>query len=455
MPQSAGSRVAITSHGAEVPASVRRDLAALAQGIALVDRGARGDLGADVAAEAAIREAADDALDTRVTQNEADITQNATDIAGRQPFHGVANRDSLTLSYDPATRKVTITGAAEIYKAGTLETKVTPYVFGAHAATTGGYFFMFDIDGNEVVRSTPWDLETDIPIAYVFYNATLADGIAFYELHDAWRDPRLHARLHSVDGTQIVPSTTAFLISGYVLNSDANADKTLAISSGEVMDEDIRRPVAAVADGGPYCIFWRSGATGEWFWTETASFPFLDNGTNLQYNEFTGATWQLTALTAGTAEFMNVFVFATTALQSINQMFFVVGQHKYATEAEAEAESVGNFDWGNVPFQEIAPLAQITFRRSPSNSNQGKADIRRVVRLLGSKTTIAVGGASPTVAAAVSFVPYGNIAATSVQDALEELDDEKLSLADASIDGGSFTDTYTGSAFDVDGGSFV
>ena len=360
------------------------------------------------------------------TDAQSALTELQTDVDGRKPFLGVGNRDSLSLSYDPATRKITITGAAEIWIAGVKTTLSNPYVFGAHDNTTGGYFFYFDENGDEAVGSTAWDLTKHAPIAYVFYSASLADGIAFYELHSATRDPMLHRNLHATVGTKAASSESSWVASGYVLNSDANADKTLAIASGTVWDEDINRTATAVADGGPYFILYRSGASGTWTWTDTATFPFLDDGTNLYYNENTGATWQLTALNAGTAEYMNMWVFATTALESVHQIFFIVGQVKHATEAAAFAASLADISWGNVPFQEIAPLYQITFRRSPSNSNQGKADIRRVARIVGSYSSIAVTGTAATTAAAVSFVPSGTIAASNVQTALEELDSEKL-----------------------------
>jgi hypothetical protein len=59
-------------------------------------------------------------------------------------------------------------------------------------------------------------------------------------------------------------------------------------------------------------------------------------------------------------------------------------------------------------------------------------------------------------------VPYDNstsgLTATDVQGAIDENSeriDDKLDIASAVIDGGNFADTYVGSPFDVDGGSFV
>lgn len=381
-------------------------------------------LRAELDAEEVARIAADEALGVAIADEEA---ARIVAVSGRQPFLGVGNRDVLTLSYDVGTRQVTLTGGAEIWIHGVKTTLASSYVFAAHPNTYGGHFFYFDENALPVVGSAPWDLRLHAPIAYIFYNPSILDAIPFYELHEAWRDPGMHYRLHFVDGTSVIGNPGTFLAGGFVLNSDADIDKTFGITAGEVMDEDIRFPCSAMIDGGPYTIFRRLGAAGEWVWSSANTFPFLDDGISIQYNEFTGATWQLTSL-AGT-QFVNMWVFATTSIVPAQQLFLVVGQRAYASQAEAEAESVATLDWGIIPFQEIAPLYQVTYRRANPTQNRGKVDIRRVARLAGSRNSIAVAGATPTVASAVTVVPVGGITQTNVQAALEGLDRRHLSVA--------------------------
>lgn len=381
----------------------------------------------------------------------SEVARLETAIAGRQPYLGVGNRDDLSLTY--SNRQITIVGNADIWVEGVKQVFPGPYVFPQHPDVTGGYFFYFDENFQPVVTTVPWELEKHAVIAYVFYNASLGDGIAFYELHDAHRDPLIHYRLHFVDGTQ-VEEGSGFLASGFVLNSATDGDKTLGISGGRVWDEDIDFDITGVPDGGPYTIWNRTGASGDWVWQTVNQFNFLVSGLNIVYNEFTGSTWQLTALT-GNPQFVNVWAFATTALEGIRQIFFVIGQTVFTDQATAEAESVGSINWGILPFQEIAPLYQLTYRRAQSNSGHGKADLRRVARLAGARSTVSQGGVSPTTAAAVSFVPYGSLMDTNVQSAIQTLEDTKISLGDLEVDGGSFDDTTPPAlTLGVDGGSF-
>ena len=349
------------------------------------------------------------------------------DVTGAETvLHGVGNRDSLTPSYDPATRVVTITGAAEIWVDGVLTTLATPYEFAAHANTTGTYYMYFNSNGTEVVSTAVWSIETDVPVAYVSYNLTLTDGFAYYELHSAESD-RYWRRSHHLSIGALVQAGSGFDASGYTLDDDADASKTLAITGGTIWDEDIAFTIGNTADGGPYTIWSRGGASGVWAWDKTATFPFLDDGTDIEYNQFTGGAWQLTPLTD--KQHMNMWVFATSAIDGDFDMFFVVGQSVYAKEKDAIAAPASGISWGTLPFQEIVPLYQITLKFANGNGGQGKAEIRAVTRLIGTQSSIMAGGASPTSAGAVSFVPAGAIAATDVQSAIEELDTEKVSAA--------------------------
>lgn len=337
-------------------------------------------------------------------------------IDGRQPYTGIGNRDQLSLSY--SNRQVTITGNTEVWLDGIKTVFPGPFIFSQHPATSGGWFFYFDQEAAPTVSATPWNLKLHAPVAYVYYSASIEDGIAFYELHDAHRDPLIHYRMHFVDGTS-VEEGSGFVSSGFILNSDLNTSKAIAISSGRIWDEDIGFTCSAVPDGGPYFLMYRLGPT-DWVWQVVQTVPFLSDAGNIAFNQFTGETWQLTGL-SGNSQFVNVWVFATTALESNRQIFFVPGQRIFTDQATAEAESLGDIDWGNIPFQEIAPLYQLTYRRANGNGGEGKADLRKVARLTGNRSNISQGGVSPTAAAAITMVPQSGLTSTNVQSGLEEL----------------------------------
>jgi hypothetical protein len=150
----------------------------------------------------------------------------------------------------------------------------------------------------------------------------------------------------------------------------------------------------------------------------------------------------------GAGEFVNVWVFALPSLVAAFQVIFVVGQTKHAEEASAFAESVSGLTWGTLPFQEIAPLFQLTFRRFASNSSTGKADLRRVARLVGSKATLAVASGAGSPGAPGQGVPVGGTAG----QVLTKIDSADFNTAWADSAGSANFDLIV---VDIDDGTVV
>jgi hypothetical protein len=367
----------------------------------------------------------------------------------------------VTLTYNETTRTVTVTptGATfDFYCTGVKYTKTGAQTI-VHTATQGGHFLYYDTTGTLVESLSPWDLLHVAPVCYVFWDSVNSKAIPFDERHHAGRDVYWHRNQHAAEGTKI---TSGFSASGYTLNAGStDAAVTFAISTGRVEDEDIRIDTVALVDGGPYNIITRTGASGDWVMA-TDTFPFLRTGANLQYNQFTGATWQQTNLAEDT--FTNVYVFAATALPPTDitpaptandQYIFVPGQAVFASQALADAEVVSALQWGSMPFQEIAPIYKVTlrFNASPPSAytNTCRCAIVAFNRIVGSFASIAVAtqtdhGALTGLAdqdhpaSAIIFTPAGSIVATDVQAALVELD------ADISAIGGGGSSSDPGSA---------
>jgi hypothetical protein len=310
-------------------------------------------------------------------------------VTGLQHPTGFPNRDDSEILYDPGTRQITLQPKApatefSYYLNGVKYTVDSPQVF-THPDTTGLYFFYIDATNTFRFVSGVWNIITDAPISYVVYNSSLADGFSNEERHSSGRNPDAHLELHFNIGTYIVDG---FAISGYTVQpgSPTDADNTFALASGNVADEDIISTLSALADGGPYNVWYRSGATGEWLWDKTLTVPYF-SGTYIQYNEFTGATWQLTELTNN--QYMNIWVFKVPALNSTFQTIIVVGQNVYSTLLGAESEAVTSIDWGIMPFQEIAGMWQITFRTNASYTSTGQCRIEaEPIQIVGSRAII-------------------------------------------------------------------
>lgn len=352
-----------------------------------------------------------------------------------------------TLTYNETTRTVTITPTASDFD---IYVSSERYTFtGAqsivHSATGASHFIYFDASGVLTTSTSPWDLLLHVPVCFVFQDVTNGRRIPFDERHHAGRDLYWHRNQHAAEGTKV---TSGFAASGYTLSNGAS-DGVLqvAIATGRVEDEDIRIDTQALAAAGPYNLLYRSGASGDWIITRTSTLPFFYSGNHLQYNQNTGATWQLTNVTED--NFVNYWVFALTALpttditptpSSTQQIVIIAGQVIYSTEAAANAESVASLAYGSVPFQEMAPLYQMTFRFNASNpgaySNTARTALTRIVRIVGTFASISAAaqtdhGALTGLtdqdhpASAIIFTPSGNIAATDVQAAIAELDSEK------------------------------
>lgn len=310
---------------------------------------------------------------------------------------GFPDRTSTTLTWNTGTRTVTLapTGSNFIVTVnGVVYTKTTQT--STIPAVTGGYFIYFDNTGTIQQSTTPWNILTTAPIAYIYYDSGLADGFCFEERHGDTMDPSTHYYLHNVNGTEAL---SGFGISGYDLagagGNATNAFNTYTIASGVVADEDINYTTSTLADGGPYTIFTRTGATGTWTWTKANTVPHLIGTTFPSYNQWTGATWQMTEGISNS--YINYFVYGTTSLDSLFQFILIPGQQIHNSLAAAQAETYSSLSLGTLPFQEIVPLYQITLRTGLGvayNGATGSCRIEAVQRIIGSRSSIAAAAVS-------------------------------------------------------------
>lgn len=352
-----------------------------------------------------------------------------------------------TLTYNETTRTVTITPTGATFD---IFVKGTKYTFtGAqsivHSATGAEQFIYFDSSGVLTTSLSPWNLLSTTPVCSVFQDAANSRRIPLDERHHAGRDLYWHRNQHAAEGTKV---TSGFAATGYTLSNGASdAVLQLTIASGRVEDEDIRVDTQALAAAGPYNLLYRSGASGDWVITRTSTLPFLYSGSNLQYNQNTGATWQLTNVAEDS--YVNYWVFALTALPttditptppSTQQIVLIAGQTTYASQALADVETVASLAYGSAPFQEMGPLYKLTFRFNASApsayTNTAHTALTAISRVVGSFASITASTQTDHgsltgltdqdhPASAIIFTPTENIAATDVQAAITELDTEK------------------------------
>lgn len=350
-----------------------------------------------------------------------------------------------TLTYNETTRTVTITptGASfDIFCAGTKYTKIGVQSI-VHSAVGAAQFVYYNESGILTTSTTPWDLLKHAPVMFIFQDVVNSRRIPFEERHHAGRDVYWHRNQHAAEGTKATGS--GFQVTGYTLNVGTDAACTFSVASGRIEDEDIRVDTQALPDNGPYTIIERVGASGDWQIVRENVVPFFRSGTQLQYNQNTGATWQRT--TVANNSFANYYIFGVTALpttditpspSSTQQYILIPGQQTHTTQAAASAEVVSSLAWGSAPFQEMVPLYKVTFLYQSAGG--GTVRIAELVRIVG--TSVSVTAAAQTdhgaltgltdqdhPASAIIYTPTGNIVATDVQAALTELDSEKAGLS--------------------------
>ena len=344
-----------------------------------------------------------------------------------------------TITYDKSTKKITVTPTGStfsFYLQGVKFTKAGPQVSAAHGTTTGKYFFYYDSTGTLRTSAveTPWSIRdrTTAPVAIVYWDNSISDGLCFYECHTADRSLEQHFHDHFSEGTQYISGGG---LTGYTLLTDSDAGITFAIGTTKVADEDIVRDLTAVADGGPYCVISRTGSGDDWTFDDTAVVPYK-YATYPVYNNPNGGgagVWGLTDV--GASNFVVYYLVASTTVQANRQFFLIPDQAFTATLAAAQARSISQLVWGLVPFEEIAPLYKIIFRTGASYTSTGKARIEEVTSIIGTSAITILGSVASGVhndlsgrtaadthpASAITFTPYSTLAATNVQSAIQEL----------------------------------
>jgi hypothetical protein len=317
----------------------------------------------------------------------------------REPT-GIITPSDISVTYNVGTREITIqpTGASfQFYSRGKIFTKTAPEVTTAHANTTGVYFLYYHSDGTLQFDNTGWDFNNgDVMVAYVYYDATKVEGVLFEERHGITMDQDTHGEFHNTIGCYV--REWGFALADYNLQPSpvADSDNQFSIATGKIADEDIISELDALSAAGPYAVWYRSGASGDWTWDDTRTVPYMDSGTWIQYNEDTGATFQLSPLANN--QYMNMYVLASPTWDKgdIQRFPVIVGQAVHTSLASAQSENIEDLSLGNLTnvFVEIASLYKITFRTNNSYGSTGKARIEGIQKIVASTAVISGSGSS-------------------------------------------------------------
>ena len=297
------------------------------------------------------------------------------------------NAAESTLSFVDGTRTFSITpvGAEfHFYQEGVKYTKTSAESL-VISNDTGSHFIYYD-SGTLAELVNPSDSQIQELIlnkplvAFVYWNATDAKAIIVAEeRHKAQTTdgftPKDHVYTHVHEGARYLSGFTPSNV-GTGGAGSSNAHAQFGIGAGALDDEDITNASDAIASTTGLRYYYRSGASGDWTYGTNAGYSFPVGATPLpQFNENTGATWQLTEVSSGS--FMLLHVFGLNSIDTSLNAGCVLGQDEYATIGAAQTaaeDDIYNFSRGtDFPFQEFVPVATFILECKTSFTNTPQA----------------------------------------------------------------------------------
>ena len=298
--------------------------------------------------------------------------------------NGFENQTDSNIIYDPSTQTLSISPTStqfNIWFAG-IQYKYTTTQSLAHNATAGIYYYYFDNTGLNVSADFPtFGTVTMCAIIY-YYNTSI--GFAMEGRYACVMDSATYTVIRKKIGCYV---DSGLSIAGYTLSPSGptDANNQITLSSGIFSDGTLLTQISALG-AGSYTVNQLTGTNAQWYYTtQTVPFNYATNG-YIQYNQYTGGSWQLTELANNT--YVNYYVIIVPSLSNNTQVFIKPGQATYSTFDAARSESVSSMTFSNSAPPEFYIMYQLIFRTSNTYNNLGKCRIEAVQTINTSPTTI-------------------------------------------------------------------
>ena len=323
---------------------------------------------------------------------------------------GIEDRTKSTLSL--STRTVTIAPTSvsfNIYTRGTKIVKTTGASCSTEIANTVGiHYIYFDNAGVLQNATSPWSITGDgVPVAIVFWNG--AAGRIWDERHSAARNQEWHLWAHDTIGMRWESGLGGTF-----------TDTTLSILSGFVHDEDLDHSISPTQTT---CIlaYRTAGALNMTFVAAASSTPYLMNGANLRYDN-AGALADIASNHYGVS-----WLYATNDLTT--PIYCVLGQGDYTTLSLAQAAPQPSIP---ITTAEWKLLYRVIYRNVGATPTYVQADdYRNVVGVPTASPSLATVLAANVNTDTTNFGGVLSTANTTVQSALDTLDDNVLRTSGA------------------------
>jgi len=307
---------------------------------------------------------------------------------------GFVNRTDSEFTWDDGLRTFTIqpTGAQYVvWLRGVRTIKAAPESIDLTAVIAEGLWYIYFDGATGSLAATPTFTASLITsqalVAILYWDAT--NSVAIYladERHGMVMDGETHLHFHEAFGTRWI---NGLGLSNLIADGSGNndTDAQFAVEDGVIRDEDIQLDIVddTPQDLSPIAripVFYRTGAAGLWRRRVADAFPFLYSGdgvwvgpnNRVPFNEFTGATWQLTEVPQ--ADFVLIHYWASNDVQT--PVIAIVGQAAYpslsAARDAAEVE-LRNLILGGLPFAEFTPIATVIYQTRSTYANTPRARV--------------------------------------------------------------------------------
>jgi hypothetical protein len=308
---------------------------------------------------------------------------------------GFVNRLDSILSFNDSTRTFTIqpSGSSyDVYIEGVKFTKTAPETVVIGSGTALNYLH-FDVATKQLHnKTTEFNFDTDVPIAYIHWNANINQSTFFgEERHGIRMDSSTHKWIHNTFGMQYINGLS---IGNYVLlgNGSSNSHAQISVSDGTLYQEDI---VINIMDGdngveftqqlyptGYFPVYYHSGVTGQWVRDSSTPYPVKYDATRALYNLYSGGTWSV--INVPNNRYFAMWLVATNDIN--DPILSIMGQREDSSLGSAENHNNWtDIDLTNIPTNELRPLYRLifltnnTFTNTPKSSLQSILDLRRSV----------------------------------------------------------------------------
>jgi len=299
---------------------------------------------------------------------------------------GFVNRTDSTISFNNSTRTFTIAPVSTSYEVWTKGTKrtVSSSLTVTVPNTTGLYYIYFDASGNLQQQTTFFNLETETPVAYIYWNATAAyASFVADERHGVVMDWRTHEYLHRTHGAQFA---NGFGASNYVIAGNGSLDShmQLDLDGGTFYDEDLK--ITIVHSNTPANI-WEQDLKGpakipmfylngnaEWKLDTPTDFPLKQGTARPQYNRLNAGVWDTQDIANN--NYGVTWILATNNIQY--PIIGIIGQYSSDSEGQAEGRSFGDLLLTGFPVVEYRPLYKIIYRCADAYANTPNARLQSI-----------------------------------------------------------------------------